>query len=382
MPRRAVAALLAVLALLPGLPARAQVPCVPQPQPARWLDAGTPDAGRADPIIAVHRGAADLAPENTIAAFEYAIAYDVEMIEVDVQQTADHRYVAFHDLDVAGKTDGTGSFPLLTFEQARALNVADNDKWRGSAYDPSSMPSLEEVLALADRHGVGIMFDLKESVADAATVANMAAAYDGLLARSVFIPYVPGRAEMIKAAQPTAQMNFSNQFGELPGPGAAPQAPPVGGHLDGAPPGVLFALTPEYWSFGSSLPAFDASDIAEIHDGCGLVIPNVYQGDVTGSEAGDLAYARSIGADGAQVNHPEVAAEVLGEPVATRWDAACLVDAEHGLGLPGKTVTLNDAGAVTGRDGCVELPEGFAGVLRFAGDGSALASHTTWHPAH
>ena len=234
LPTRVATLLLAAL-LLAGLPAAAAPAavgevCIPDPEPNRWLDAGAPDTGREDAIIAVHRGAADLAPENTIAAFEYAIAYGMDMIEVDVQQTADHRYVAFHDLDVAAKTDGTGSFPLLTFAEARALNVADNDKWRGSAYDPSQMPSLEEVLELADRHDVGIMFDLKESVVDAATVANLAAAHEGLLERSVFIPYVPGRAEMIKAVQPEAQLNFSNRFGELPG---------------GAPPGTLFALTPE-----------------------------------------------------------------------------------------------------------------------------------------
>src|SRR5688572_19212278 len=109
-----------------GLPAGAQTParaCTPAPDPARWLETGTPDTGASDAVIAVHRGAANLAPENTIAAYEYAIAYGVDMIEVDVQMTSDHRFVAFHDLDVAGKTGGTGSFPLLSFDQARALNV-------------------------------------------------------------------------------------------------------------------------------------------------------------------------------------------------------------------------------------------------------------------
>ena len=346
------------------LPAGASVdlPCEQTPEPRRWVDAGTPDEGRTSPIIVAHRGAAELAPDNTLESYRAALAYEVEMVEVDVQQTADHRYVAYHDLDVAGDTGGSGSFPLLTFDQARQLNVADNDRWRGSEYDPSQMPALEEVLALVRKHKAGIMFDLKESVTDAATVANMAAEY-GLLERSVFIPYVPGRAEMIKAVQPSARMNFSNQLGELP---------------DGAPPGTLFALTPEYWSFGSSLPAFDAADIAEIHDGCGLVLPNVYQGDVTDSEAGDLSYALSIGADGAQVTNPDVAADVLNEPVRTRFDVrratACLVNRRNGLPLPGKTVAVGDLVLTTGRGGCVPLPAEAGNTIRFSGDGSALAS--------
>jgi hypothetical protein len=165
---------------------------------------------------------------------------------------------------------------------------------------------------------------------------------------------------MIKAAQPAARLNFSNQFGDLPG---------------GAPPGTLFAQTPEYWSFGSSLPAFDAGDIAEIHDGCGLVLPNVYQGAVTGSEAGDLRYALAIGADGAQVNRPDVAAAVLGTPVRTAITTspgtACLLNARNGLGLPGKTLTVAGDTAVTGRGGCAAVP---AGTVTFAGDGSARPS--------
>ena len=362
---RRVVLLVAAVALAAGvLPAGAAVdlPCDQTPQPQRWVDAGEPDPGAKDEIIAVHRGAAELAPENTMAAYAAALAYDVEMIEVDVQQTADHRYLAFHDVDVARKTGAKGMFPLLTFEQARALNVANNDRWRGSEYDPSQMPALEDVLALARRHKAGIMFDLKESVTDAATVANLAADY-GLLERSVFIPYVPGRAEMIKAAQPSARLNFSNQLGDLP---------------DGAPPGTLFALTPEYWSFGSSLPAFDAADIAEIHDGCSVVIPNVYQGDVTGSEAGDLVYALSIGADGAQVNNPDVAVDVLNEPVRTAirtsTTRACLVNRRSDLPLPGKVVEVGGRALTTARGGCVALPDGAQGAVRFGGDGSALPS--------
>lgn len=373
--RRGVALLAAALCaagVVSALPAGAAPSvCTRTPDPARWLDAGTPDVGAKDAVIAVHRGAANLAPENTIAAYEYAIAYDMTMIEVDVQQTADHRFVIFHDLDVEPKTNGTGTFPVLTADQALAMNVADNDKWKGSAYDPSRMPTLEEVLALAAKHRVGIMFDLKESVTDAASVALMAQAA-GVVPKSVFIPYVPARAEAIKAAVPDALLNFSTQgFSEAPG---------------GVTPGVLYAESKEYGQFGSSIPDYTPERIAEVHDGCGLVVPNVYQGDVTGTEAGDLAYARSIGADGAQVNNPDVAADVLGRPVPTELTvhgaAICLVDGLRGLGLPGKDLRLGDGTTVvTGRGGCVDT-DGPAGRVRFAGDGSALASTTVASPGH
>ncbi len=368
--RRALTAL--VLAAGLGLPLVAQAApvgptdvCTEVPDPQRWLDAGTPDRGRDRALIAVHRGAAELAPENTIEAFEYAIAYGMDMIEADVQQTVDHQYVVFHDMDVANKTDSTGKFPVLSAAEARAMNVAGNDKWRGSEYDPARMPLLSEVLALAARHQVGIMFDIKESVTDTATVALMAREA-GVVPLSVFIPYLPVRAEAIKAAVPEARLNFSTQvFSDAPG---------------GVTPGVLFAAAKEYGQFGSSLPSYTPERIAEVHDGCGLVVPNVYQGEVTGTEAGDLAHARAIGADGAQVNRPDVAADGLDRPGATTLavgsGTACLVDTAHGLGLPGKLVLVDGTAVTTRRGGCLPLPAS-VGSVTWPGDGSTLASGWT-----
>lgn len=354
-----------VSALLLGLTggAGADPLCAETPDPSRWTSSAAPDAPVERMSLMVHRGAAELAPENTLWAFRYAIAYDVEWIEVDVQQTVDHRYIAFHDPTLDEKTDGTGVVATKTFAELRALNAADNPKWKGSAYDPAQLPSLEEVLELAASTGVGVTFDLKESVTDTASVALMAASY-GLIEESVFQPYVPGRAEQIKAVAPNARMLMSNQgLEELP---------------DGAPRGVFYAAAREYDAFGSSLPGYDAGRINEAHDGCAMVLPNVYQGDVTGSEAGDLLHARALGADGAQVNNPDVAVDVLDRPVATVLEASgstvCLLDAEHRQGLPGKTLTLGDGTtAVTGVGGCVS---GASGRVRFAGDGSSLSSTT------
>lgn len=346
-----------------GVTAGADPLCAQQPEPSRWKADAAPDPAVDRMQLIAHRGAPKLAPQNTMWAYRYAAAYDVDYLEVDVQQTADHRYVAFHDLEVSEETDGTGYINTMTFEQVRRLNAAANPTWAGTAYDPSPIPSLEEVLALARELGVGVAFDFKESVTDTASVALLAKQY-GLLDRSIFQPYVPGRAEQIKAVAPQARMMLSNQFfQELP---------------DGAPRGAFYAATKEYDLFGSSLPGFDAGRINEAHDGCAEVIPNVYQGDVTGSEVGDLLYARDLGADGAQVERIEAVVSALGRPVATQLSAVpggvCLLDAERGQGLPGKQLVLGSGLAVTtGVGGCVPL-DGPAGRVRFAGDGSALAS--------
>jgi glycerophosphoryl diester phosphodiesterase len=313
--------------------------------------------------IAAHRGAAELAPENTMDAYRYAIAYGVDMIEIDVQQTLEGRFVSFHDQTMDAKTNGAGPIATMTYDEVRALNAADNDKWRGSIYDPAQIPSLEEILELARSTDTGIYFDMKESVTNPAGVALLAKEY-GVVARSAFLTYEPARAAIVRAALPEADIMLSNP---------------------GLPAAGLYAIGQDYKWFGSSMPSYTPEIVAAIHDACGLAIPNVYQGDVTGTEDGDLLYARSIGADGAQVNNPDLIADALNEPVATAIElhttstgarAACLVNAGNRMGLPEKTLTFRKRALITGRDGCTALGSTFrAGMLRFLGDGSARSSH-------
>lgn len=202
--------------------------CTREPEPARWQDAGAPDKGLAQPVILAHRGAAELAPENTMWAYRYAIAYGVEMIEVDIQQLRDGRFVSFHDPRVDKKTDGSGRIADMDYEEARRLNVADNEKWKGSKYDPSRIPPLEEVLALARAAKTGVMFDTTESVTDLTGLASLAAEY-GVLERSAFLTYDPGRGEVIKAAQPEARLMLSKPEELTHRPSAAAYGPPGAG---------------------------------------------------------------------------------------------------------------------------------------------------------
>jgi len=48
-------------------------------------------------LVAAHRGASAIAPENTLEAFERAIEIGADMIEFDVRSTADGVLVAAHD---------------------------------------------------------------------------------------------------------------------------------------------------------------------------------------------------------------------------------------------------------------------------------------------
>jgi glycerophosphoryl diester phosphodiesterase len=75
------------------------------------------------PAILGHRGAAGVAPENTLVAFERGLADGAQIIETDVQQTKDGVPVLIHDASVDRTTDGRGAVSSLTFAQLQQLDA-------------------------------------------------------------------------------------------------------------------------------------------------------------------------------------------------------------------------------------------------------------------
>ena len=70
-----------------------------------------------------HRGASGYAPENTLAAFEKAVALGVDMIEFDVRMTRDRELVIFHDSRISRVTNGKGSLKRYTYQQLSQFHV-------------------------------------------------------------------------------------------------------------------------------------------------------------------------------------------------------------------------------------------------------------------
>lgn len=76
------------------------------------------------PLLIAHRGGAGLAPENTLLAFERALSWwRADILELDVQPTADGHAVVFHDADVDRTTDGSGPIADLTLDEIRRLDA-------------------------------------------------------------------------------------------------------------------------------------------------------------------------------------------------------------------------------------------------------------------
>lgn len=94
------------------------------------------------PIIFAHRGASAHAPENTLAAFELALAQGADGIELDVKLSADGHVVVIHDATVDRTTGDHGRVKALSLTDLRALEAGSffAERFRGER-----IPTLEEV---------------------------------------------------------------------------------------------------------------------------------------------------------------------------------------------------------------------------------------------
>jgi glycerophosphoryl diester phosphodiesterase len=75
------------------------------------------------PRVIGHRGAAGLAPENTLVSFHRARADGADVLELDVHATADGEIVVLHDAALDRTTDGTGPVRARSWDEVRRLDA-------------------------------------------------------------------------------------------------------------------------------------------------------------------------------------------------------------------------------------------------------------------
>ncbi|GAC1381074.1 MAG: glycerophosphodiester phosphodiesterase family protein [Ktedonobacteraceae bacterium] len=149
-----------------------------------------------------HRGAAGLAPENTFAGFEIALAMGVDGIETDVQRTKDGTLVLFHDDLLDKTTNGKG---VLQEKSWHELQDLDAGTWFDEQYAGERIPLLLEVLK---RYGTRTSFDLEiKHIGIEAEVLHMVEQLQ-LLDRVAFTSRVFPIIRNIKEQNSLAQVGF------------------------------------------------------------------------------------------------------------------------------------------------------------------------------
>ena len=135
------------------------------------------------PTLIAHRGACNLAPENTLAAFELATTLGADGLETDIQISLDGVPFLMHDTTLGRTTDIHRLYPGRTRQSASRftwleLQRLDAGAWfdqRGpidpgqggrSRYAGERIPQLGDVLEVVRRASLAFIFDLRRPPTD------------------------------------------------------------------------------------------------------------------------------------------------------------------------------------------------------------------------
>jgi len=146
--------------------------------------------------VIAHRGAPTYAPENTLPAFEKALALGADGVECDIHLTADGVVVLSHDSTIDRCSDGTGRVREMTLAQLREY---DYGAWFGEEFAGTQIPTLEEFLDAVREAGL-ILIELKSNDADIAAQTVGAVKARGLMDRTIFQSFDMNAIQACKAA--------------------------------------------------------------------------------------------------------------------------------------------------------------------------------------
>ena len=147
------------------------------------------------PLVIAHRGASAYAPENTLRAFELARTMGADMIELDVQRSADGVLVVFHD-DTTERWDG----------QSRMVNECTLDELRALDIGGERVATFTETCAFARASGMALNVELKQPNI-AAPVAAMLREY-GIVTQILASSFYPEALVALREAAPEIERAF------------------------------------------------------------------------------------------------------------------------------------------------------------------------------
>ena len=112
------------------------------------------------PLIISHRGVdAKNGVQNTIPALRKTAQAKPNYIEIDIQETKDHKFVVMHDENLKQLADLDTSPQELTLAQLTAFTVHENGH-------QAKIPSFDEYLSVAKQYEQKLLFEIKTTIRD------------------------------------------------------------------------------------------------------------------------------------------------------------------------------------------------------------------------
>ncbi|WP_430593624.1 glycerophosphodiester phosphodiesterase family protein [Humidisolicoccus flavus] len=106
------------------------------------------------PIVVAHRGYTGGGVENTIEAMEAAAEAGADVVEMDIQETADQEFVVIHDVNLQRLAGDSRSVFELEQAELAAMTVSQGDF-------SGTIPTLQAYLAVADELGMQLLVEVK-----------------------------------------------------------------------------------------------------------------------------------------------------------------------------------------------------------------------------
>lgn len=143
------------------------------------------NANRDHVMVVAHRGSwwkdgEVVLAENSISAIDRAVEIGVEMVELDIQKTADGAYVILHDETLDRTTTCTGAVAGMTLAQVGECRLvvgrfhnAEGEVAGNGVETTEGVPTLEEALAAIDGR-ILMNVDIKLGVEELANVMRIA----------------------------------------------------------------------------------------------------------------------------------------------------------------------------------------------------------------
>lgn len=145
------------------------------------------------PIFIAHRGYAAAYPENTLIALDAARQAGAEYVEVDIQLSADHIPVLFHDRDLQRLCKQTGAIHDYTFSQLEKFNVTDTEKFADQFAENKITPLHFFIDYLKEHPQLKAFIELKRSMIDhfgeALVLKTLLPLFTGMKKQISFISY-------------------------------------------------------------------------------------------------------------------------------------------------------------------------------------------------
>lgn len=145
------------------------------------------------PIFIAHRGYSSEYPENTLIALDAAQQAGAKFVEVDIQLTADHIPVLYHDRDLSRLSQETGAIHEYTFTQLKEFHVSDPEKF-ADKYAQNKITSLDIFVDYLKQHPtLNAFIELKRLMIDtfgeSLVLEKILPLFDGMENQISFISY-------------------------------------------------------------------------------------------------------------------------------------------------------------------------------------------------